>query len=80
MRNTVIMRAFCSECGKVLDIPYEARDGVKLEDIYQNGDKTGATVRYLELIVEPCGNCISKHTRPAKQLAKAITEMMSEHE
>lgn len=39
---------------------------------WEDGDKSGAFVRYNKICIHPCATCISKHTGPAKKIMEGI--------
>ena len=82
MRNNLITRFYCSECGERLILLDE--DEQKVENkIYSYGrfDKEepvndiGACNRVIKIQVEPCRQCIDKYTAPAKKLLDGINEL-----
>lgn len=80
MRNTIITRLVCNECGILLDVCYynEASETAKRADHWRKDDPTGALCFYNKLYVSPCQNCISKQTKSAKQLTDAIKALTNE--
>lgn len=70
-RHTLITRFFCADCGAPLNLTYDRKQG----ESWEQGDPTGASVRYDALLVEPCHGCVSKQIAPAKRLAEAIAEL-----
>lgn len=75
MRNTMIVRAFCSDCGGELLFPYAQEAKVAKPDAHRNGDPTGALVHYMPVFVSPCRTCIESATGPARKLTEAVREM-----
>lgn len=81
MRNNLITRFHCSECGNILNLVYPKDAAEPVEPGYgvvTPSEPTGAACVYTpRIMVEPCRFCIEKYTGPAKQLAKAITVLTS---
>lgn len=84
MRNNLVMRFRCSECGRLLNLCYEKdvdrekHDGMHIETSSPPEPTGAAMVVNNSLYIEPCRNCIEKHTGPAKKLAAAI-KSLTEH-
>jgi hypothetical protein len=81
MRDTLITRFRCSECGNFLEILYDVeapimRGVAKNSGIWRESDPTGAEVRYTSLFIEPCRHCIAKLTEPARNLAASIKALI----
>ena len=79
MRNNLILKFHCSECGSRLNLVYnkgnhEKHGGSSVNEV--PNEPTGADCRYMpEVQVEPCKPCIDKHIGPAKKLLEAVKEI-----
>lgn len=72
MRQNLIFHLHCSECGSILNMRTYNEKRTEPHDLIIDGEPTGAACNYSRISVEPCRQCIEKHTRPAKQLSSAI--------
>ena len=78
MRNNLVVKFRCSECGSILNLLYQAE--VRTKDhgglkptVLSPPDPTGAAkVEIPAIYIAPCGHCIEKYTGPAKMLSDAL--------
>ena len=79
MRNNLITRLMCDECGLLLNLvlDQDVKSDHPIEhQSPQPPEPTGAACYHTSTVyVEPCKRCIQKHTGPAKQLAEAISAL-----
>lgn len=81
MRNNLVIKFHCSDCGGLLNLKYEI-EGIKtkpISDCFQQKnppDPIGNDCVHNPLIsIDPCRPCIEKYTWPAKMLLESLKKL-----